>query len=233
MTSNRFYWVDDECVWNISGQSECGTLCTFSRNTKSSAFSSGRLMDDWLLRWAERFISVYRVTCGSETSERKKFVCMSVYKHFNLSILPVKMPPFRLWKHLSKTKPASSHQSPLWRECDCVRLNVPISFCKTRLINSPFFNLCRVQWPRSMTVREKETGRGRATGNHFSVRAAERVGEQMKAHFPLIKSSENIPFVSATAAETGPGLHRQPTVSVDYVAATIYIPHWQHHHFLL
>lgn len=69
-----------------------------------------------------------------------------------------------------------------------------------------------------MTVREEETGRGRATGNHFCVRAAERVGEQMKAHFPLIKSSENIPFVSATAAETGPGLHSQPTVSVDYVA---------------
>lgn len=76
-----------------------------------------------------------------------------------------------------------------------------------------------------MTVREKETERGRATGNHFSVRAAERVGEQMKAHFPLIKSSENIPFVSATAAETGPGLHSQPTVSVDYVAAAIYIAH--------
>lgn len=76
-----------------------------------------------------------------------------------------------------------------------------------------------------MTVREKETGRGRATGNHFCVRAAERVGEQMKAHFLLIKSPENIPFVSATAAETGPGPHSQPTVSVDYVAAAIYIAH--------
>lgn len=57
------------------------------------------------------------------------------------------------------------------------------------------------------------------------MREAEQLGEQMKAHFPLIKSSENIPFVSATAAETGPGPHSQPTVSVDYVSATIYIAH--------
>lgn len=76
-----------------------------------------------------------------------------------------------------------------------------------------------------MTGREEETAGGRATGNHFSVGAAERVGEQTKAHFPLIKSSENIPFVSASVAETGRGLPSQPTVSVDYVAAAIYITH--------
>lgn len=57
-------------------------------------------------------------------------------------------------------------------------------------------------------------------------RMAERAGEQTKAHFPLIKSSENIPFVSASAAEARPGpARRQPTVSVDYVAAAIYIAH--------
>lgn len=71
--------------------------------------------------------------------------------------------------------------------------------------------------------RRKRQGEEERQAIIFSVRAAERVGEQMKAHFPLIKSSENIPFVSATAAETGPGLHSQPTVSVDYVAAAIYI----------
>lgn len=73
--------------------------------------------------------------------------------------------------------------------------------------------------------RERDRERKRDRQSFLSVRAAERVGEQMKAHFPLIKSSENIPFVSAIAAETGPGPHSQPTVSVDYVAAAIYIAH--------
>lgn len=103
-------------------------------------------------------------------------------------------------------------------------------FCKT-LTNSLILTSAGFSSYILWLGERSESGRGRATGNHFSVRAAERAGEQMKAHFPLIKSSENIPFVSATAAETGPGPRSQPTGSVDYVAATIYIAHWQHHHF--
>jgi hypothetical protein len=44
----------------------------------------------------------------------------------------------------------------------------------------------------------------------------------MKPHFPLIKSSENIQFVSAIAVAAGPALRTQPTVSV---SAAIYIGH--------
>lgn len=57
---------------------------------------------------------------------------------------------------------------------------------------------------------EEETGEEEERQAIISGRqpASERqsgAGEHMKAHFPLIKSSENIPFVSATAAETAAG----------------------------
>lgn len=70
--------------------------------------------------------------------------------HVCLCLLPFEMYSFSLCMYLSKTKPAFSNQSPLWRECDCMCLNVPISFCKTWLINSIFVTSAgfsgHVQW---------------------------------------------------------------------------------------
>lgn len=73
--------------------------------------------------------------------------------------------------------------------------------------------------------RQGEEERQAITAPPLSRERQSGAGEQTKAHFPLIKSSENIPFVSASAAEARPGSRRQPTVSVDYVAAAIYIAH--------
>lgn len=64
-----------------------------------------------------------------------------------------------------------------------------------------------------MAVAERSRRRGKRKSDRQSFLggsqpASQRqsgAGKHMKAHFPLIKSSENIPFVSATAAETAVG----------------------------